>query len=423
MSKIDNTINEIEVKEQAGSKSISWLELLEMVESQMNLLNNSDDSNKNSLDENELLEALDNYNKVRSESTLLERGPKPKTIIDPKAGAKALLAALPKFIPNETWGQSGSAARKEIKLFIQQIGGRDFKTRIQFLMQLQAEKTGINSTSRIIASLILLESLRSIIISYGSSPAGFVFEGFIAALMNGEQVTEGDETTKGPLPIEDVMAFTYSGQRPGIPYSLKLLKEGGEVKGSYRNLMIALFGGQNDSMGYVVANKIGDAEGSDFKISVREYNFNSKNIIDILSMQQPNIKGLLMLPNGKAVTQQMINKLDKDQALKVLMQTNGAKDPEGKTQWILRKNSLNAIEHEVLGTFQLSEQQLIETANKYMQKLEGNITELYSIIGALSAHINNYIINKSRDNAIENGRMAIQDTKVLRSTLSKEKDL
>ena len=105
------------------------------------------------------------------------------------------------------------------------------------------------------------------------------------------------------------------------------------------------------------------------------------------------------------------------------MQTNGAKDPEGKTQWILRKNSLNAIEHEVLGTFQLSEQQLIDTANKYMQKLEGNITELYSIIGALSAHINNYIINKSRDNAIENGRMAIQDTKVLKRTLSKEKDL
>lgn len=420
MSKIDKTIKEIEIKEQSGSKSISWLELLEMVEGQMDLLEEQKKSVNLPVSDTELLEALDKYTESRSSSVLLERGPAPKPIADPRKAAEALMASLPKFVPNELWGQSGSAARKEIKTFIKQLGGRTLQDRLRFLMRLQEENTNITSTSRIISTLILLESLRAIIISYGSSPAGFVFEGFIAALMNGDQVTEGDEKTTGPLPIEDVMAFTYDGQRTGIPYSLKLLKKGGEVKGSFRNLMISLFGG--DGMGYVVANKIGDPKGKDFKISIREFYFTSDNIIEILSMNSPNMK-LLTLPNGKVITQEMINKLNKEKALQLLLQSKGAADESGKTQWIISETTLRAIDHELIGEFSLSESQIVDTASKYMNEMEGNITELFSLVGALSAHINNYIINKKRDDAIQNGKMAIQDTSSLKRTLSKEKDL
>ena len=68
--------------------------------------------------------------------------------------------------------------------------------------------------------MIVAESFASILNSFSESSAGFVFEGFLAALTFGKQVTERTPTG---LPIEDIIAFDQNGPN-GRPASLKLLK-------------------------------------------------------------------------------------------------------------------------------------------------------------------------------------------------------
>lgn len=367
------------------------------------------------LEESIFLEALDKYSELSGLGTLLERGPAPNASND-AALAKELLISLPKFVPNESWGKSGSVAREEIRKFVNLLRGGTIQERMSHLMRIQQENNKINATNRIISSLILLESLRSIILSYNASSAGFVFEGFIAALMNGEQI---DAKKGGALPIEDVMAFTYDGQKPGVPYSLKLLKSGADVHGSYKNLIYSLFDAYREQgMGYVVAYKSGDASASDFSISLREYHFNSSNIIDILYKEAHNHE--LLRYKNKKITQKMIDAMSPEEALELLMNSDGALRGKGKSGWKLSANALEQVEYKDLGTLQLSSSAIQKTAERYIQKLQENITTLFKSVSQLSDHINEYIVSKDRDKAMLNGREAIKDTQKIKKSLENQ---
>jgi len=117
-----------------------------------------------------------------------------------------------------------------------------------------------------ISSLILLESLAAILRNFSESPAGFVFEGFLAALTFGKQV---NEKTPTGLPIEDIVAFSEAGLN-GTPASLKVLKgrsrdkgtknlsnSGTGIHGSYQNLI--RFFDRYSAIEYVIALKRGES--------------------------------------------------------------------------------------------------------------------------------------------------------------------
>jgi hypothetical protein len=197
--------------------------------------------------------------------------------------AKQFVLSLPKFAPNEAWGDPESMDRQQIqKIFDTVGGGATIQEKLQFLNDsIENPKGGIRSPRRIISTLILLESIRAVIESFGEAPAGFVFEGFMAGLLRGKQVA--GRTEKGNLPIQDLIAFSELGGGKSVPVSLKLLKglapgvtsgKITDIEGSYTNLVDSLeeFG----LMVYIVGRKDGE------KIVLEKFTFTRDNFIDAL---------------------------------------------------------------------------------------------------------------------------------------------
>jgi hypothetical protein len=429
-----------------NSNNIGWPELLELVDKQMEDLYSTEvnDTNNPSLHESvsdkELLEALDKYSEVSNLKLLKEASGKKLS-----AGEK-LLISLPKFIPNEQWGTSGSEARNEIKKFVRNIGGRSVKDRLNFLMKIQEPNNQIRATRRILSSIILLESLQSLVTAYQASSAGYVFEGFIAALMNGEQVKDPPE---GSLPIEDVMVFTYDGQRPGIPLSLKLLRDKGDTKGSFRNLVDSLYTRGSKGMGYLVVFKTGD-EGLD--LDLKEFTFTNKNMVPIL-MQGAGTNKNLFIPNRELMRQVSVSakseklaslakyfskkgdaqevmeayqKLPPSEYYMLLQATEGyshnideAKGSKTTTQFYIYETFFREWNQDVIqhGSITVSSESILKTVEMYMDILNASISSLFSAVSSLNDNINEYFTLADRDRAINNGNEAKEDTKEIRRSL------
>ena len=195
-----------------------------------------------------------------------------------KLTAEEFLLVLPKFTPSEAWGNPESMERKQINRLFAVIGGeRTVRGKLEFLQRIAHPANEITSPRRIISSLIILESLSAVVTSFGASSAGFVFEGFLAALFLGEQVGDPEH---GSLPIQDIMGFT-DREDGGDPISLKLLGPKTQIEGSYTNLVDGLnkFG----KMIYIVARKTALAKGAAAEIIVLEqFTFTQDNFIDAL---------------------------------------------------------------------------------------------------------------------------------------------
>tara|TARA_R100001443_G_scaffold117404_1_gene142243 strand:+ start:987 stop:4400 length:3414 start_codon:yes stop_codon:yes gene_type:complete len=196
--------------------------------------------------------------------------------------AKQFVLSLPKFVPTEAWGDPKSMERQQIqKIFDTVGGGATIQEKLKFLNDsINNPKGGIRSPRRIISTLILLESVKAVIESFGEAPAGFVFEGFMAGLLRGEQVA--GRTEKGNLPIQDLIAFSELKGGKAVPVSLKLLKglapgkkgKITDIEGSYTNLIDSLeeFG----LMVYIVGRKDGE------QIVLEKFTFTRDNFIDAL---------------------------------------------------------------------------------------------------------------------------------------------
>ena len=212
--------------------------------------------------------ALDEvYDKV-----ILGEGEARPTPATKKTTAKDFLISLPKFSPNESWGDPNSVDRQTVnKIFSVVGGGATVEEKLKFIQKIADPGSRIRSPRRIISTLIILESLSAAINSFSASAAGFVFEGFLSALFRGRQEAEYSE--KGNLPIQDLIGFSEIGG--GTPISLKLLNQTTNIHGSYTNLVDALdeFG----SMVYLVARKDGD------EIALEQFVLDRDNFIDAIT--------------------------------------------------------------------------------------------------------------------------------------------
>ena len=209
---------------------------------------------------------------------------KPLTEMSDKARrkeAEKFLLTLPKFTPTEAWGDPQSTGRKTInRLFSVVGGGASVEGKLAYLQRITDVNNRITSPRRVISSLIMLEALAAIISDFNEASAGFVFEGWLSALLQGRQ--EAERTDKGNLPIQDLVAFTQLKEgTPTVPVSLKLLSPKTKVEGSYTNLIDALFdepefGGR---MYYVVARKLEN------HITIEGFDINRNNFIDLMTLQ------------------------------------------------------------------------------------------------------------------------------------------
>ena len=107
-----------------------------------------------------------------------------------------------------------------------------------------------------ISTIMYLEVFYALVTQFEAAPAGFLLESILAGSFNGKAITEVEG---GSLPITDIILpairenktnpdgsgdsqETYlANADPVTHYSLKLLSEGGVVKGSYTNLVKSFF--------------------------------------------------------------------------------------------------------------------------------------------------------------------------------------
>jgi hypothetical protein len=385
--------------------------------------------------------------------------------------AQEFLLVLPKFVPTEAWGDPNSMERDQInRLFAVMGGGRTIEAKLTYLQRIADPKNKITSPRRIISSLIILEALSAVINSFNAASAGFVFEGFLAALLQGEQV--GEVSAKGNLPIQDLLAFSQSGGGQGegdkpVPISLKLLGPKTNIEGSYTNLVdgIAEFG----EMVYIIARKDGEA------IVLEQFRFTPDNFIDALYLDAKG-KGkksgasLITLSALGLNTEESLAQLKGaptwEERYELLQQTDGysssVRDKKARlqaaqadeeateaaveaerealheaireewellsegakqhTQWnisVAQLDSFDFVEYQALGTLPYSAEQIVSVAALHMDKLNGDLFNLFGATKALSENINKYFTFDKRDRAISSGERAIENTAQIEQALTR----
>ena len=150
-----------------------------------------------------------------------------------KRGQKELTITLPTIrLSEKMWGKEGTRDREILQNLLGKIigQGKSVADKIGLLNSfLEADPETSNLTSsEVLTYIVFLDTLTNIMIHFNASAAGFTFEGFLSALLEGEQVPAG--TAEG---IQDILDNERN------PLSLKLLTgEGpGDVHGSYRDLI------------------------------------------------------------------------------------------------------------------------------------------------------------------------------------------
>ena len=181
--------------------------------------------------------------------------------------------------------------RRLLEDYLRNVQGDDFAAKISSVSQFYAngagmmtEQAGSDRTKRItqaISYLVFYKTLTKVITNFNASSAGFSFESFLAALVDGYQIPANKGT------IADYVDRS-SGKE--IPVSLKLYKEGQlEVGGSFTDLVNDLvnpqYMGLGGAMRYVVCTKnlSGEALKQEGEIHFYQFDFTLKNVMNILA--------------------------------------------------------------------------------------------------------------------------------------------
>ena len=222
-------------------------------------------------------------------------------------------------ISEKMWGKEGSSDREIIQQLLGKIvkRGSTLTEKIKNIHDFLESPPHTEDISEILTNIIFLDTLTNIMVHFNASAAGFTFEGFLSALLDGFQVPAGSAG------IQDLIDGDEN------PVSLKLLTDKpGNVHGSYRDLVdhfidpgglkqdresgqfVGQAGGEG-KMTYVVALKSFREKDSAEKLAGTEYirfyqfDFTAQTFFESLMSDKHNIK-LLLLPQdmGKPLEQE-----------------------------------------------------------------------------------------------------------------------
>jgi len=211
---------------------------------------------------------------------------------------------------SELWGTPGEHDREIMEEMMGGIVGGTLEEKIKGVNDFLTDPVpaeGEGDISKIMSYLIFLDTFASIIADYGASVTGFLFEAFLAALFGGTSIQVDDPEqvgAKGSLPIEDNQLFMQLKQcrddEEGegceewgvVPYSLKVLRQGGPVHGSYKNLVDFFLDPaperKSDSITYLIVikeapklkgGKLGEWTG---KLVFYEFSITRKNFLELI---------------------------------------------------------------------------------------------------------------------------------------------
>ena len=217
------------------------------------------------VDINKLVESYYNLNNLKASSFFQLIEEQVKLFEDAlPGGAPEADATFKAWFPQpritENFGRPETQDRQLIENFARNIApGGDLKAKLAAINSVIAEKKEDATVGEILATMVICEILYTIISHFTESAGGFIFEGFLAGLFGGQsvQITTAEDIGSEAVgkPITDVKL----GDKH---YSLKLLGEGTDVKGSFRN-MVKHFE-DYDHVIYLDARRIGKDQGLEF---------------------------------------------------------------------------------------------------------------------------------------------------------------
>ncbi len=199
-----------------------------------------------------------------------------------EGGRFSITVDLPSMTPSEAWGDPNSQDRDQIlKIFSVVRGGRDMKAKLQDINNFLDPKAAKRRRSPgvIINMMMVVEALQATLNDFNESAAGFVFEGFMAALTGGKQIAG---KVGGTLPIEDFVAFSDYGEGARVPVSLKLLALEGVTKGSYTNIVDYLLVRGEAAIKYLIAFKYTPGANVD-ELQFWEFEVNRSNFVEFIA--------------------------------------------------------------------------------------------------------------------------------------------
>ena len=238
--------------------------------------NHFDRKNENKLTLETLMESI---NEVMS--TLPIKDDYLLTEDEPSGKRFSMSIPIPRLMPSEAWGDPSSQSRQEVDRVFASITrkGGNMKSRIQhvatFLDPAQAMKKAPGGKVNTVLNMMqIIEALQAALNDFNESSAGFVFEGFMAALTGGRQEAG---RVGGTLPIEDFITADNEN------VSLKLLSPATQIHGSFTNLIDYLFlRGKTGvpSIKYLVAYKDSE-EDAVAKLQFWEFYISRDNLVEL----------------------------------------------------------------------------------------------------------------------------------------------
>jgi len=248
--------------------------------------------------------------------------------------------AYPTLALNKRWGIPDTGDRQLVNQVVMNLEGKTIQERIQnlnqFLEGCKEDCINEKNISKAISNIIILEALSSLVFDFNASPAGDLFEAFLAAMTGRPDIEQTGE--QGGL--ADV----------GKKLSAKLIKNKTPVDGSESNLDAAVEAG---GMDFLVAGKV--QESNNGPLEVVFYNFNVPRDI---SRQKMSYRGGKFFINYS---------LYKDHQFATIN----------------------------IGT----REELREIAQQYLDTLDDKISIIYESLGALTSQLNDYFIKNDTSSA------------------------
>ena len=195
--------------------------------------------------------------------------------------------------------------RKLLEDYLRNIKGSDFAEKISSVSRFYTNGVAMVETqggnerakriSQAISYLVFYKTLTKVITNFNASSAGFSFESFLAALVNGYQI---------PANTGTIADYVDRSSGEAIPVSLKLYKEGNlEVGGSYTDLVRDLVdpkypGSIGGAMRYVVCTKSlkGEDLNQEGKIDFYQFDISLDNVMDIIAFSKQKSQRCIMIP-------------------------------------------------------------------------------------------------------------------------------
>jgi len=228
---------------------------------------------------------------------------------------KTFSIAFPKIRITEDFGKIGTEDREIIEKFANNITGETLEDKILALNNILTEKKESATIGEILSTMVMSEILSAIITNFTEAAGGFIFEGFLAGLFGGTavQITSAEDIGADVTgkPITDVILNDKH-------YSLKLLGENTDVKGSFRN-MVEHFR-DFDHVIYLDARRVDKDQGLQFG----EFLVTLDNFLDIFVvpfLKDVTIKEPVQVESGADLKRLMSSLIKNKQAIKRITTT------------------------------------------------------------------------------------------------------